>query len=284
LKIFCGSKDGRKAQEASLKRNLTILYRKAAQLETFRLLNRTLIIKILKKYDKVHKAEDDNVFQSLMATVECYRLGNGHKLKDFNNNVEDLYADFFCDGLREEAQGKLTLAKGEHRPKKMFMLAGKVGILITLMTWFFFDVTVSETLSNNYFTKKDPSVYVYAFVASMIVYRWIWGFNVYMWESVGIDYILLLDLDAKKSNIKPSYDQIFSDAANYSILFFINIIIFHAIKLSNETVSEDHYSFTATHAYALPALLLLGVLGNVISNCQHISYGVFSLDVFLHVS
>lgn len=204
--------------------------------------------------------------------------------------IVSLFAIYYCceptyqPGLREEAQGKLTLAKGDHRPKKMFFLAGKMGIFLTLIAWFFFDVSVSESLAGNYFAAKDPAVYVYAFVAALIVYRWIWGFNVYMWDSVGIDYILLLDLDAKKSNIKPSYDQIFSEATNYSILFFINIIIFHAIKISNETLDENEYSFFAQNAYVLPALLLLGVLGTAISNCRHISYGVFSLDVFAHVS
>ena len=284
LKVYTGNKAGRKAQEASLKRNLTVLYRKLSELETYRLLNRTLIIKILKKYDKVHKPQKEPIFELLMATVDFYRLGNGRKLEAFNADVEDLYADFFCDGLREEAQGKLTLAKGDHRPKKMFILAGKMGIFLTLIAWFFFDVSVSESLAGNYFAARDPAVYVYAFVAALIVYRWIWGFNVYMWDSVGIDYILLLDLDAKKSNIKPSYDQIFSEATNYSILFFINIIIFHAIKISNENLDEKEYSFFAQNAYVLPALLLLGVLGTAISNCRHISYGVFSLNVFAHVS
>jgi hypothetical protein len=284
LKSYTGSKSSKKAQEASLKRNLTVLYRKLAQLETFRLLNRTLIIKILKKYDKVHKKHSDPIFTSLMATVDFYRLGNGRKLDSFHSDIESLYAEFFCDGLREEAQGKLTLSKGEHRPKKMFFLAGKVGIFLTLVAWFFFDVSVSPSLASNYFLAIDPAVVVYAFVAALIVYRWIWGFNVYMWDSVGIDYILLLDLDAKKSNIKPSYDQIFSEASNYSILFFVNIIVFHAIKISNESIDESEYSFSSKYSFVLPASLLLGVFGTAISNCRHISYGVFSLNVFLHVS
>lgn len=283
MKVFTGNKAARKAQEASLKRNLTVLYRKLSQLETYRLLNKTLIIKILKKYDKVHKAKNDPVFESLMATVNYYHLGNGAKLQNFHADVETLYATFFCDGLREEAQGKLILAKGDHRPKKMFFLAGKVGIFLTLIAWFFFDVSVSASLAHYYINATDPAVYVYAFVAALIVYRWIWGFNVYMWESVGIDYILLLDLDANKSNIKPSYDQIFSEATTYSILFFINIIIFHAIKIANETVDEEEYSFFAKNAFVMPVLLLLGVLGTTISNCRHISYGVFSLNVFAHV-
>eukprot|EP00603_Paraphysomonas_imperforata_P006873 CAMPEP_0114424970 /NCGR_PEP_ID=MMETSP0103-20121206/6980_1 /TAXON_ID=37642 ORGANISM="Paraphysomonas imperforata, Strain PA2" /NCGR_SAMPLE_ID=MMETSP0103 /ASSEMBLY_ACC=CAM_ASM_000201 /LENGTH=633 /DNA_ID=CAMNT_0001593763 /DNA_START=63 /DNA_END=1961 /DNA_ORIENTATION=+ len=282
LKVYKGNKAGRKAQEASLKRNLTVLYRKLSDLETYRLLNRTLIIKILKKYDKVHKKHGDPVFESLMSTLEFYRLGNGRKLEDFHVDVEMLYAEFFCDGLREEAQGKLTLSKGEHRPKKMFFLAGKIGIFLTLVAWFFFDMSVSPSLTTTYFLAKDPAVYVYAFVAALIVYRWIWGFNVYMWESAGIDYILLLDLDAKKSNIKPSYDQIFSEASNYSILFFVNIIVFHAIKLSNEHLDESEYTFAARNAYVLPTMLLMGVVGTALNNCRHISYGVFSLNVFLH--
>ena len=248
------------------------------------MLNKTLIIKILKKYDKVHKPHNDPIFETLMATVSYYRIGNGRKLESFIRDVECLYADFFCDGLQEEAQGKLTLAKGEHRPKQMLMLAGKIGIFLTLVAWFFFDVSVSESLARNYLTADDPAVYVYAFVAALIVYRWIWGFNVYMWESAGIDYILLLDLDAKKSNIKPSYDQIFSEASNYSILFFINIIVFHAIKLSNESSADNEYTFATRYAFVLPSLLLLGVLGTALMNCRHISYGVFSLNVFAHVS
>jgi hypothetical protein len=105
-----------------------------------------------------------------------------------------------------------------------------------------------------------------------------------MWESVGIDYILLLDLDASKSNIKPSFDQIFNEAATYSILFFINLIIFHTIKVLNENIPEDDYTLSADYAYILPIILLLGVLITLIKNLGHISYGVFSIDVFLNVS
>mmetsp|Transcript_3009 Transcript_3009/g.4581 ORF Transcript_3009/g.4581 Transcript_3009/m.4581 type:complete len:729 (-) Transcript_3009:250-2436(-) len=281
------SKGKKKAQEAALKRSATLLYQKLAKLETYRLLNRTAIIKILKKYDKVCvPLNHEPLFKVHMDMIDNYSFGHGRTLRDMISNVESLYAESFCGGVLEEAQGKLRLAKGSGRPQSRTIVAFKIGALITLIVWFANNLVLAPRYSIPYLTMEDPAVYVYAVVASLITFRWIWGFNVYMWESVHIDYILLLDLDANKHAL--TYDQILSEAATYSIAFFVNVMVFHSLRLYKDKTDENSMSgimaLFVQYSYMMPILLVLVTLLTILrSAMQPTSYGVFSSKVFLQL-
>lgn len=280
----------RKAQEAALKRSATHIHNKITKLETFRLLNRTAAIKILKKHDKLAKETgEESYLDSHMARVGQTEFGDGTKLSIMKEQLEVQYADVFCHGVLEEARGKLRLAKTNTKPEILLGVAFKVGIIITLLAWLAYNFAVAPRLSLLYLTDSDPSVYVYAAVGALITYRWFWGFSVYMWDSVDIDYIFILDLDAIK--IMPSSELIFWDTGTITILYLLNVIIFHAMRyqymhrndIDFASMSSTTSFFTAVsaHAYVLPITL---VVGAVVRMSQSImedrSSGVFSYKVF----
>lgn len=282
----------KKAQEAALKRSATTLHNKLAKLETYRLLNRTAAIKILKKHDKLAKETNEASFLvSHMAMVDKTSFGDGTKLSTMRAQLEGLYADVFCHGILEEAQGKLRLAKTLTNPVILLGVAFKVGIVITLLAWLANNFIVAPRLSLLYLTVEDPSVYVYAAVGALLTYRWLWGFCVYMWDSVDIDYILILDLDANKH--MPSSDQIFSDTGNLTILYLINVLLFHSLRYyykfraegqAGVDSAEDGIAWLSERAYIMPVLLVVGTLIRVsMALCDPSSKGVFSTKTFTKV-
>lgn len=282
----------KKAQEAALKRSATTLHNKLTKLETYRLLNRTAAIKILKKHDKLAKQTGEAPsFESHMARVDKTNFGDGTKLNTMRAQLEGMYADVFCHGVLEEAQGKLRLAKTLTNPVILLGVAFKVGIVITLLAWIANNFMVAPHLSLLYLTVQDPSVYVYTAVGSLLTYRWLWGFCVYMWDSVDIDYILILDLDANKH--MPSSDQIFSDTGNLTILYLINVLLFHSLRYYYKFRSEEEANFYSTQgfiawmsqrAYIMPVLLVAGMLIRVsFALSDPSSKGVFSTKTISRV-
>jgi len=280
----------RKAQEAALKRSATHLHNKITKLETFRLLNRTAAIKILKKHDKLAKDTGEESFlEPYMIRVGQTNFGDGTKLSLMKEQLEEQYADVFCHGVLEEAQGKLRLAKTNTSPEILLGVAFKVGIIITLLAWLAYNFAVAPKLSLLYVTNSDPSVYVYAGVGALITYRWFWGFSVYMWDSVDIDYIFILDLDAIK--LMPSSELIFSETGTLTIAYLLNVIIFHSMRYQSAHKSNTadpsadslagFISDLSAHAYIMPLLLVVGAIVRVGSSVmEHRSSGVFSYKVF----
>jgi hypothetical protein len=286
-------KPKRKAQEAALKRSLTQIYDKLSKIETYCLLNRTAAIKILKKHDKLARLNGgEDVYDEYILKVNRTRFGGNNKLNDAQQYIEELYCRLFCDGVMEEARGKLRLAKIHTDPRIRLSATFKVGIVLTLLAWLANYMLMSPHLALLYLATEDPSVYIYSVVGGLVVYRWMWGFSVYMWDSVDIDYTLILDLDSSKH--MPSSDEIFSDAGNLSILFMINVLIFMALRMDfyyNREADPSWHSgsgavhWLSAHAYIMPMLLAIGTIIRVgYSVCQPTSYGVFSSKIFWNVS
>jgi hypothetical protein len=226
-----------------------------------------------------------------MAIVDKTNFGNGGKLAAMKAQVETMYADVFCGGEHEEALGKLRLAKTQIDPRILLGVMFKVGIVVMLLIWLLNKLVVAPRLSLLYLTTADPCVYVYAAAGALVTYRWFWGFSVYMWDSADIDYILILDLDANKH--MPSAAQIFSDAANWSILYLVNVLIFHSLRYNyrHDTDQPATWStvpgiiaYFSARAYVMPALLVLGtVIRMLMEISQPASYGVFSYKIIKKV-
>mmetsp|Transcript_123173 Transcript_123173/g.241631 ORF Transcript_123173/g.241631 Transcript_123173/m.241631 type:complete len:753 (+) Transcript_123173:122-2380(+) len=277
----------KKAQDAALKRNTTVLYNKLVKLEAFCSLNKTAAIKLLKKQDKIALATDcdaTSLFNQSMEELEGHDFANCMKLRTMKFQVEILYAEAFCEGILEEAKGKLLLTKMKKDPKISLEVNFKVGVVLSLVVWLIKDCIIAPHLSLLYLTTSDPTIYVYAAVGALVLYRWLWGCCVYMWDSVGIDYILILDLDASKH--MPSSTEIFSDASDLSILYLANVIIFHGLRFSHaqENTGTVIMSYLSQRAYMMPILLVVGTCVRAThSLCQSTSYGVFSWRTFQYL-
>lgn len=278
----------RKVCETTLKRNANHIYTKIVKLENFRLLNRTAAIKILKKYDKPtgrHAAM--SAFELCMVRVNAMEIGHGKELIEVKDLLTLLYADLFCDGELEEANLRLALSKNNVNLSVLQWVMFKGGVILSLIVILLRNHFLDPRISMLFLLGSDPSVFVYAAVGALIAYRWFWGFNVYMWDKAGVDYVLAINLDPNKH--MPTYADIYSDASTLTILYLLNILMFHLLRFYHTQQSGEGLASVlisiSEYAYLLPVALVAGTLVRAIgSYAQPTSYGVFSTYVASRVS
>ena len=150
-----------------------------------------------------------------------------------------------------------------------------------------------QDITAAYLSVSDPVVYVYAIVAALISFQWVWAWNIIMWDTSDVDYILVLDLDSVKH--MPTGHQVLREVSLYSILFLANAITFHLLRLyyidnskhSPSSSSSVNHILIILSQYVkiVPIILMFGgflVVGKALS--RKISYGVFSRKVIQAVS
>lgn len=277
----------RKVQETFLKRIATVLHTKISKLEDFRLLNRTAALKILNKYDKIatKKQGSKPCLAIYLARMDALEFGHGESLVLAKQTLEELYCTMFCDGVMEEARLKLSLSKTTVSPELMQMVAGKLGVILVLVVWQLNNFILSPHLSMITMLRNDPAWSVYATIGALLLYRWLWGCCVYMWDVARVDYMLVLSLDPNKHMLHCV--DIYDDAANLTILYLINILVFHLMRFYYTHTNDENEVTRAfsTYAWLMPLFLILGTLFRLVwSWMQPISFGVFSTAVFFRVS
>jgi hypothetical protein len=154
--------------------------------------------------------------------------GHGHDRAAFvtlKNSVVSLYATFCCDGDLIEAHGKLLIGKDEESADKSSNVKFLFGVVTVACLWFLWECTAEPgegmTLWN------DPAIYLYSFLGNLVMYEWLWGVNVYVWEKSFINYLVLLDLTLQHS---PSPSRIFTKAAGMTLIFLSNIILYYKAR------------------------------------------------------
>lgn len=263
-----------KIKESALKRKLTGIYSDANDLDTYRILNFTACIKILKKRDKIHKKEP--LFDTTMTSIENLELGSGINLKEILHKVEDAYARSFCDGVLAEAIGKLRVTKGENDSRLFVMASFKMGGIITLCLWYINNILLSSSAAVDFFLMRDPSIFLYTVIGSLIVYKWLWAFNVWLWEGIQLDYIHLLQLNPKHM---PSSGNLFSKTSTLTILYLLNLLVYHTLKNAKENGAPIYMPL-----YVPPLLLLAGALMFMLHSVVKVSTGLFNLKMAHNVS
>jgi hypothetical protein len=213
-----------------------------------------------------------------MRFIEKLEIGSGAALKELFHTIEYQYAKCFCHGVLVEAYGKLHVAKGEVDSYSLIVVSFKIGGLMVLLLWYINNTLLSSSAAVDFFLMKDPSIYIYAVVGSLITYKWLWGYNVWIWNSVNIDYITLLHLDNPKH--MPSCADIFSEAATLSICYLLNILVYHTLKREHENGGKIYMP-----VYYPPLTLVIATCGYFLySISMTVSYGIFSKRVFKNVS
>lgn len=275
----------KKDRELSVLRAYTALYRTCERLESFAFLNVILCIKILKKYDKYHSQNGTSLplYPNLMETL-VYESSFGSPIKPNNpynrlqylqNRLIELCAEFGCDGDLVEAKGKLKMTKGEEREEDTWTLGIRCGIVFVLLIWFLWDAIVDpgegQTLWN------DPAIYLFSFLGNLVVYDWLWGFNVYVWEKAHVNYLVLLDLNA---NHCPTPFQIFSKVSVVTSVYLIVLILYYKARRGQlyEISIESHY-------FALFIALMALCYGSVtlILQRHYVSHRLYSPSVIFRI-
>jgi hypothetical protein len=126
-----------------------------------------------------------------------------------------------------------------------------MGIGMTLLMWSISECFNNETTGG--FIWKDPTFAIFMCFGDLLLLLWMWGISIHVWQSTGIDFIRLMQLEHSDidDNYQPEY-KIFHSATNLSMLLLITFIIFNKILRG---VFNLHGSLLGAHV--LPVLIVL---------------------------
>lgn len=263
------------SNEQRIRRQLYRLYTQTRELLKCHLLNRALCIKILKRYDALCQTND--LYVKYHEQLDTLQFGSGASVTIMQQKVIQLYANYFCNGDLEEAHAVLELEKERSGLHQQENLTLKFGCLLTLLFWFLQNTLISTSPTLDFFITDDPAIYLYAAVGSFIVYQWLWGVCVWLWEGVNIDFATLLSLDCLER--APLAINIFSEAATYSILFLVNIVVYESLRFTVISGDEPYMP-----VYLLPLSLAIATIGLLFhAMFASPSKGIFSLKTYFNL-
>merc|ERR1740117_277532 len=215
-----GTYDGHtKNARQSIQRQYVYLYRNINMLLNFVALNFTGFDKILKVYDKRAIADCRDQFrkQSLLKRNFVCSVGADELLEQ---TVHD-FAENFENGVRANAEIRLLskMTKAQYGSKDMFRLGWKTGIVLSLI--FFVVYFLCYSLNAHKFALYHSGFYpVYRGIGCALVFAWMWGANIYIWERYRINFVYLLEINPRN---RLSYHQMWEEACNLSIVYLVNL-------------------------------------------------------------
>ena len=214
-----------KIRELSLKRHITDLYTAITKLREFQLLNYTVSIKILKKYDKVLTPyKSDPIFSDQFKILKTNSTAICSDLNIISEDLVNIYANCFCKSNIEEALGKLKFCKGsgasERIPSLIFRIGIKYGVCVTLLAWIF--VILNKYDDYDLFTLSNPDSYCFLLVGNFLVFRVLWIVNVLFFEHYKVNYVVLLEIS--ESHV-PKWTALFDENGTYWVGYFMFILL-----------------------------------------------------------
>ena len=118
-------------------------------------------------------------------------------------------------------------------------------------------------------------MYVYTTIGNLLLYRFCWAANIFVWSKFDINYISILRL----KNLKPNLLLVVDQTATLLGLYFLNLLIFFRANSSDTLLDNSFLS------YGCPLILLFVSFGYQIYEYfylfgnERISRGVFSRKV-----
>jgi len=256
-----------------MRNGLVDLYRETKKLENFGILNYTGCVKILKKYDKITKKE-----LSKQLDLESYVFSPNSKtehLCGLQKRIEQSFAFKFTNGNRQVARGMLlakrTDSQWESQDWNVFSLGLRLGVMLLLMVWFFWDCFV-DTRSNDvsskddWDTKVDRPLLLIKVTGAITLMWWLWCLNVYVWTQSRVHFMYILEL--QQTGMRTiQYRDIADSAITLTIGFLITLIVYFKVmrgEFFTERISKEVYvylycGFVLYHLVRLPKMLWITV-------------------------
>jgi len=226
----------------SLKECYILVYREAWQLRNFGILNYTAGIKILKKYKKIGKDDQDTSetksdrervkkqaakWSTRLDEATFHTQGS---LSELLESIEKSFALSFCDGNTAMAKGMLLMKMDSAIDWDLLMLGIRLGIIIMLAIWNIWDCSLDAYME---YGGSYPSMWhvyeypVYRGIGCSILVVWCWGFMLMVWRGGRVNYLYLLEIDPRHA---PEIMGVWRMASTLSIVFLINLAFFNKMR------------------------------------------------------
>ncbi|EDW25612.1 GL26690 [Drosophila persimilis] len=168
-------------------------------LQNYRTLNQTAFRKICKKYDKNFRSTEGQLWYKTV--VETSPFVNKTDLNNLIEEVENLYIEYLAHGDRAKAMTKLRVPPlGEPpNPLRVFFAGLFLGLffvaaIMTGISYIFLDLDA---------TFRELFVHLYRGPFILIWYTFLVATNLFIWQNVGINYVLIFELNPRK-HLRPT--------------------------------------------------------------------------------
>jgi hypothetical protein len=187
----------------------------------------------------------------------------------------NVYAAKFRTTYSEVAEYELKYIKipDQDSGPAQFRLGLKFGVIFCMIIWL---ITYSSVITDSFEFWTQPGLFVYTMIGNLLLYRFAWAANIFVWSKMGINYISALQL----SNSKPNLLLVTNQTASLLLLYFINLMVFCVANMG------DSIWFGTYLSYGCPFILLLvSIVYQIYESMflfgnKHISRGVFGMKVF----
>ncbi|XP_022232919.2 xenotropic and polytropic retrovirus receptor 1 homolog [Drosophila obscura] len=179
-------------------------------LQNYQTLNQTAFRKICKKYDKNFRSSEGQLWYKTV--VERSPFTDQNDLRNLMNEVEELYTQYLTQGDRSKAMTKLRVPPLGQPPNPcrvffagLFLGLFFVAAIMAGISYFFLDVdaTFRVLFAHLY---RGPFIFIcYYFLVAM---------NLFIWQHVGINYVLIFELNPRKHLTPTAVLQIASTLAS----------------------------------------------------------------------
>lgn len=244
----------------SLKRAFIDLYRHANMLESFKMMNYTAIVKILKKHDKkIGKAFSGKEPESqvarrmlgkrVMAWVERLPWVTDKRLHGLVRRIENAWARRFTSGDRQVARMELLVKQERETNWVDFETGLRCGGVCVLLVWVLWDCLVDTSLSDqSSAAEMAAAVPLYRGTGCLLLLAWCWGLDIYVWNRARVNYLYIFDCDTRSSL---GYQAVWREASNLTIFYLINFLLFY------KTIRRATYRFIPAPVYPVSLVLVL---------------------------
>jgi len=206
----------------SVRRAMTDLHRRSKLLGNFAILNSTGFIKIIKKFNKKFSA-----LKGTYADIsDGFICGDGKGVRELSENMESLFATWFCDGQVTEAVSVLLPKKGDGLDMdwSQLRLGYRLGMCSILACWVAWDCVWGYVKDGNTTIGGRTAFPVFRACGGLLLVHWFWGISVYVWNRYRINYIYLFDFDPR---IVDTPIMIFEDATDETLTFLIIMLVYY---------------------------------------------------------
>jgi len=199
-----GVKDGRsRARErASCMRASVELFRNLQHLTNFCILNYTGFVKICKKHDKSVPSHMKLWKARLEAELEPLPFVVLEGLGSLTQQLEQGYADAFCDGNLQMAKAALLMRKEKSSAGLSFTLGLQVGACVLFAVWTVWDLYVDVLLLGRARVNTERQwkllslmLPIYRACGAIVLGVGLWACCLQCWKAARINYLFMFDLD-----------------------------------------------------------------------------------------
>jgi len=207
----------------SIQRALVDQYRQGKLLHNFVIMNYTGFVKIVKKHDKTFPEYKNKYKNTIKHTNVC---NDGREVGELTEQMENLYAAWFCDGNVREARAQLLPKKGDglQMDWSQLRLGYRLGMCAILTLWVAWDCIWGYVRNGNSTIGGRTAFPVFRGCGGLLLLHWFWGASVYVWNRFRINYIFLFDLDPRTVD---SPITIFNDVVDETLVFMFLMLLYY---------------------------------------------------------